>query len=66
MIKLELTLSEEQLEELIERAKAAEKDIDTILKTVWLIIEDLKEKNKTLENINAILKKEKKDADRTE
>lgn len=61
MIKLELTLSEEQLEELIERAKAAEKDIDTIVKTVWLIIEDLKEKNKTLENINAILKKEKKD-----
>ena len=26
-----------------------------------VIIEDLKEKNKTLENINAILKKEKKD-----
>tara|TARA_A100000172_G_scaffold77499_1_gene61950 strand:+ start:238 stop:420 length:183 start_codon:yes stop_codon:yes gene_type:complete len=59
MIKLELTLSEEQLEEIVTRAKAAEKDIDTILKTVWLIIEDLKEKNKTLENINAILKKEK-------
>ena len=63
MIKLELTLSEEQIEELIRRAEAAEKDIDTIVKTVWLIIEDLKEKNKTLENINAILKKEKKDAD---
>ena len=63
MIKLELTLSEEQIEELIKRAESAEKDIDTILKTVWLIIEDLKEKNKTLENINAILKKEKKYGD---
>ena len=51
MIEIKLTLTDEQAEELFARVERIEKDIDTILKAIYLLNENLKE--------------EKNDGDRT-
>ena len=43
MIEIKLTLTDEQAEELFARVERIEKDIDTILKTIYLLDENLKE-----------------------
>ena len=46
MIEIKLTLTDEQAEELFARVERIEKDIDTILKAIYLLNENLKkEKN---------------------
>mgnify|MGYP003113244398 CR=1 FL=1 len=43
MIEIKLTLTDEQAEELFARVERIEKDIDTILKAIYLLNENLKE-----------------------
>ena len=43
MIEIKLTLTEEQAEELYGRLEKLEKDVDTILKGIWLINNHLEE-----------------------
>ena len=43
MIEIKLTLTEEQAEELYGRLEKLEKDVDTILKGIWLINKQLEE-----------------------
>ena len=43
MIEIKLTFTEEQAEELYGRLERLEKDVDTILKGIWLINKQLEE-----------------------
>ena len=43
MIEIKLTLTDEQAEDLFARVERIEKDIDTILKAIYLLNENLKE-----------------------
>ena len=43
MIEVNLTLTEEQAQELYGRLEKLEKDVDTILKGIWLIHKHLEE-----------------------
>ena len=43
MIEIKLTLTEERAEELYGRLEKLEKDVDTILKGIWLINKQLEE-----------------------
>ena len=43
MIEIKLPLTEEQAEELYGRLERLEKDVDTILKGIWLINKQLEE-----------------------
>ena len=46
MIEIKLTLTDEQAEELFARVERIEKAIDTILKAIYLLNENLKEEKK--------------------
>ena len=46
MNEINLTLTDEQAEELFARVERIEKDIDTILKAIYLLNENLKEEKK--------------------
>ena len=43
MIEIKLTLTDEQAEELFARVERIEKEIDTILKAIYLLNKNLKE-----------------------